>query len=55
MAEIPLPSENVGRKGKNVLSERCQLLERIDSVTPSFRGLLTNVSKKAINKVLFAV
>ena len=31
------------------------LLERIDSVTPLYRGLYTNVSKKAISTVLFAV
>ena len=32
-----------------------QLLERIDSVTPLYRGLYTTVSKKAINTVWFAV
>ena len=31
------------------------LLERIDSVTPLYRGLDTNVSKKAISTVSFAV
>ena len=31
------------------------LLERIDNVTPLYRGLYTNVSKKAISTVLFAV
>ena len=31
------------------------LLERIDSVTPLYRGFYTNVSKKAISTVLFAV
>ena len=30
---------------------RYQLLERIDSVTPLYRGLYTTVSKKAINTV----
>ena len=34
---------------------RYQLLERIDSVTPLYRGLYTTVSKKAINMVWFAV
>ena len=32
-----------------------QLLERIDSVTPLFRGLYTTVMKKAINTVRFTV
>ena len=32
-----------------------QLLERIDSVTPLYRGRYTTVSKKAINTVWFAV
>ena len=34
---------------------RYQLLERIDSVTPLYRGLYTNVSKQAINTLWIAV
>ena len=35
----------------NKMCTRYQLLERIDSVTPLYRGLYTTVSKKAINMV----
>ena len=35
----------------NKMCTRYQLLERIYSVTPLYRGLCTTVSKKVINKV----
>ena len=32
-----------------------QILERIDSVTPLYRGIYTTVNKKDLNTVIFAV